>query len=145
MLPSKPEIQRLRPEIETLGISDRAWIPGHDDSLEVLKLRLTEILEIVESSDGDRGGRSKDRKRGRPPDSLVEVIRGRVRRIADEAKGEGVKLSRKDLCERLDAHAVGLPPGAEWAKWGSWRRAYAEKQESVGSWLSQTLRDNDLP
>ena len=68
--------------------------------------------------------------------------RSSVAALYGEGLGQGIKLKHKDLCERLDARRIDLPPNTKWKRLNSWATAWKHPmfRSSVSKWLSEATR-----
>jgi len=85
--------------------------------------------------------RTRRRTQQRAVESPAAAIRRRVAEVNRDAGRDGA-LSHGELCKRLDAHGIPLPPNATWNSGGSWHSAYKKRRGPVTRWLSETLHKN---
>jgi hypothetical protein len=140
-LPLAPEWRPYSRALARLRIEDPVvWTDPANPNLETLKIRLIEMRDITRRKLDDERGAIRPRSRGRPVKTTIESIRKTVIKISQSPSHDGMPLSHKELCDRLDAHQVKMPAGAGWSKCGSWGQAYSHSCNAVKRWLSGTLR-----
>jgi hypothetical protein len=146
----KRPLDRLRsPETKPLFVELDRVEPAYGPTTAMDYVNLAKAIVARGATDAAMpprraGGRTPGKsRRGPDPDKTVAEIRDAVCTIMAEASREGINLTRRQICERLDARKAPLPPGAEWAECGSWTQAYDKPnyRGAVQKWLWEASRD----
>ena len=141
-LPLGRKWKKYRQAVEHLGIGDYgSWAdPPANPALDLLEMRLREMLDLARGTQPRRGeqrtGRAKSKNSHRNSDTEYRLKR--VRDLYNEAKREGERLTSAKICERLDANTIPLPSTTTWgSKCSSWREAFRTDRGALSTWLSR--------